>query len=41
MLQEDKELVFWIYPEYEQKVVFIKIFSSKKNLDCLLSSVLL
>lgn len=39
VLQEDEELVFWVYLEYEQKVFFVKIFSSKK-LDCFLSNVL-
>lgn len=40
VLQEGKELVFWVYLEYEQKAIFIKVFSSKKPV-CFLASVLL
>lgn len=31
LLQKHKELVFWLNLQYEQKVIFRKIFSSKKN----------
>lgn len=31
ILQKHKELVFWLNLQYEQKVIFIKIFSRKKK----------
>lgn len=41
VLQKHKELVFWLNLQYEQKVIFIKILSSKEKIDYFLPDVLL